>query len=186
MAQRKLLLDSNTYFRLAREIHPLLFQIFGSEQYCLYVLDDLQKEYDNSPRLRQRFDWVDEESFRNNRSKRLQLGRKDKAAIQKIYRFMWDTVQTDHPGPSRIDVNILAHAYALGITVVTDDADMIGLAKIYEVKVISTLQLMKLMLDCGHIDMEDVERVVLYWKEITDFPGGFHGDYKRLFKKKPP
>ena len=34
-AQAKILLDSNSYFRLAREIHPLLFQEFGDKNYCL-------------------------------------------------------------------------------------------------------------------------------------------------------
>ena len=55
MAQTKLLLDSNVYFRLAKEIHPLLFQEFGDECYCLYVLEELQAEYDCSPVFKPNF-----------------------------------------------------------------------------------------------------------------------------------
>lgn len=36
MVQKKILLDSNVYFRLANNIRPLLFIQFGDENYCLY------------------------------------------------------------------------------------------------------------------------------------------------------
>lgn len=52
MPQSKILLDSNSYFRLAKSIHPLLFQEFGNKKYCLYVLPELDKEYERQPRLK--------------------------------------------------------------------------------------------------------------------------------------
>lgn len=55
MAQTKILIDSNAYFRLAQSIHPLLQVEFGPETYCLYVIKDLQAEYDRNPRLRNAF-----------------------------------------------------------------------------------------------------------------------------------
>ena len=45
MPQSKVLVDSNSYFRLAKSIHPLLFQTFGDEEYCLYVLPELDRAY---------------------------------------------------------------------------------------------------------------------------------------------
>ena len=46
MSQSKVLVDTNSYLRLARSIHPLLFQTFGNEEYCLYVLPDLDDDSD--------------------------------------------------------------------------------------------------------------------------------------------
>lgn len=186
MAQTKLLLDSNSYFRLAKEIHPLLFQEFGSERYCLYVLPELQQEYDRAPRLQRLFPWVDEDEFHRNRSKTLTLSRKNKKAIETAQDAMWDTVQTECPGPSRVDARVLAHAYVLGIEAVTDDGDMRILAEIYDVPTICTLDLMKIMLDAEHIEMLDVRRIVMSWAADRDFPGGFNGDYRRLFGERPP
>lgn len=186
MPQRKLLIDSNVYFRLARDIHPLLFQTFGEEQHCLYVLKELQAEFDNNPRLQRRFPWVDEDSYRRNRRKTLQIGKAEKREIEAIERFMWDTVQTECPGPSPVDVRILAHGYLLGIPVVTDDPDMRKLAGIYGVEVFLSLELLKLMLDCQHVTMTQVEDIMRYWLELRDFPTGFNKDYPRIFGKRPP
>ena len=48
MAQRKLLLDSNAYLRLARSIHPLLFVEFGEDRSCLYLTEDFETEFARS------------------------------------------------------------------------------------------------------------------------------------------
>ena len=61
MAQSRILVDSNSCFRLARSVHPLLGVIFGDKEYCIYVLPDLEKEYARSARLQTKFDWVNEE-----------------------------------------------------------------------------------------------------------------------------
>ena len=38
MAQKRIVVDSNSYFRLAQNIHPLLCQPFGQEDLTLYIL----------------------------------------------------------------------------------------------------------------------------------------------------
>ena len=131
MAQHKLLLDSNSYFRLAKSIHPLLFESFGEEAFTLYVLPELEEEYVKSSRLHSKFPWVLEPEFRNNRSKCLSLSKQQKKNRETAYEIMWDYVQTELPGPSRVDVTVLSHAYVLGIPVVTDDGDMIQLAETF-------------------------------------------------------
>ncbi len=45
MAQTKILLDSNSYFRLAQNLHPLLCQPFGSADFTLYIHADLNAEF---------------------------------------------------------------------------------------------------------------------------------------------
>src|SRR5690606_4044435 len=44
VAQRKILVDTNSYLRLAQSIHPLLFSEFGPNACCLYVLKELDDE----------------------------------------------------------------------------------------------------------------------------------------------
>ena len=41
--QSKILIDTNAYFRLAQSIRPLLKVEFGDEEYCLYVIKELQQ-----------------------------------------------------------------------------------------------------------------------------------------------
>src|ERR1043166_5144314 len=113
MAQSKILLDSNSYFRLAKSIRPLLFIEFGNKQHCLYVLAELEDEYAKSPRLQTKFAWVNDTEYRNNRSKRLTLSRKEEVQRKTAYEFMWDHVQTSLPGPSRLDVVHLSYGYVL-------------------------------------------------------------------------
>lgn len=186
MAQSKILLDSNSYFRLAKCIHPLLFESFGKAKHTLYVLPELDKEYTATPRLQSKFPWVLDEEFLNNRSKRLSLSKQQKRERETVYEFMWEHVQTELPGPSRVDVTVLSHAYVLGIPVVTDAADMIKLAEEYGVTVWKTLDLLKLMLDCGHVNRAKVRGVVAYWGYAGDFPKDFALDYRRLFSEAPP
>lgn len=186
MAQSKILLDSNSYFRLAKGIHPLLFQTFGEAEYTLYVLPELEREYAKEPRLQNKFPWVSAPEFQNNRSKVLNLSREQRKERGTAYEIMWDHVQTELPGPSRVDVIVLSYGYILGIPVVTDDADMIELAKTFGITVWKTLDLLKLMLDCKYIDMARVRAVVAYWGYVDDRPKEFSVDYRRLFDESAP
>lgn len=185
-AQTKILLDSNSYFRLAKSIHPLLFQTFGEPRYCLYVLPELQDEYDRQPRLKAKFPWVDEPDFRANRQQSPKLSKQQKGARQTAFDVMWDYVQTDLPGPSRVDVTILSYGYVLGISVVTDDGDMRALGDVFGVSLMNTVELLKLMLDCGLIDMVKVRGVASYLAYLPDLPSGFADDFQRLFGEAAP
>ena len=44
MAQSKILVDTNTYLKLAKTIRPLLFAPFGDDENCLYILPELNDE----------------------------------------------------------------------------------------------------------------------------------------------
>lgn len=186
MPQTKILLDSNSYFRLAKSIHPLLFVEFGNASQCLYVLPELETEYERSSRVQSKFSWVNDPLYKSNRTKRLTLSKQQKRDRETAFEFMWDHVQTVLPGPSRLDVVHLSYGYVLGIAVVTDDADMRVLAKIFGVTTMPTLELLKLMLDCGHIDMARVKAITAYWSYEDDRPKDFIADYRRLFGESPP
>lgn len=186
MAQSKILLDTNSYLRLAKSIHPLLFVEFGSDLNCLYVLRELDEEYARSRRLQSKFGWVNEEIYLQNRGKHLTLAKSERQQVALAKEYLWDHVLQELPGPSPIDCLALAYGLVLSIPVVTDDGDMHKLASVFGIKVISSLQLMSLMLQCNHIEMRQVRQVVAYWSYEIDLPRNFAADYRATFGEEPP
>lgn len=186
MSQSKILIDSNSYFRLAKSIHPLLNEVFGEEEYCLYVLKDLEKEYDRSFRLQTKFQWVNEDEYFQNRKKRISVSNKEKKEIEKTTEYFEQYKQDNLLGVSTIDIKYLAYAYVLDVPVVTDDIDMLELAKAFNIINMSSLNLLKLMLEMHHINFEKVKETVSYWKYIKDTPKDCNKEYKKLFKETPP
>jgi len=186
MPQSKILLDSNTYFRLAKSIHPLLDVEFGKENFCLYVLKELDDEHTRSPRLRTIFSWVNDEEFVLNRKKRLLRSRKQQREIQITIDVLKEHSVDHQLGVSRVDILGLATVSVLGIPVVTDDGDMLTLAGVFGIRTMKTLELMRLMIDCGHIDMARVRQIAEWWTYMRDKPGNFRTDFIRLFGKEPP
>lgn len=180
MPQFKILVDTNSYIRLERTIHPLLFQTFGAAEYCLYVLPELNKELENH-KLQSKFHWVVEAEYAENRQYFPKLSCKQKNAIALSYDYVWDYVKSEHPGPSRVDVLYIAYALELGIPVVTDDKDMTELAKIFDAEVMPTLTLLRTMLDCKHVRMQTITGRFSHWRHITDLPANFATDLRRLF-----
>lgn len=192
MAQTKIIVDSNSYFRLAQNIHPLLATPFGKESYTLYIHSDLTEEFKYSPRLKNKFDWVIGEKYAKNRSHSIGLSKEQKKQIEDAYSFMRQFVQEEFlakkgKGPSPIDTRIVATAFILGIEVVTDDADMIELINEYGVGHLTSLGLMKRMIDCGHINDAKVDQVVEQWMYENDTPHkDWKMEFKSLFRRKPP
>jgi len=85
-----------------------------------------------------------------------------------------------------VDIIGLAHAYVLKIAVVTDDAEMLEVAKEFEIKAYNTLELMKLMMDSGLVKMKQIRSIVSYWAYQNDKPKSFRKDFKRIFSEDPP
>lgn len=180
MPQSKILVDTNAYLRLAKTIRPLLFVPFGDDEYCLYILPELNEEL-ASRKLQSKFPWVDDEEFTENRKHSPLIGKKQKKSIQQAFEFIWDHVQSDLPGPSKVDAWYIAYAYELGVPVVTDDQDMAELAQAFDVRVLSTLELLKIMFDCGHTDMKTINGLCGYLRYWSDFTPRMEADYGRLF-----
>lgn len=181
MAQSKILVDTNSYFRLAKSIHPLLFVEFGAPSYCLYVIPELDVELHRSPALQTKFAWAAHEEFSSNRKRYPTLSNNERTAVQNAYSFIWNHVQEELPGPSRIDAKNLAYGFVLNIPVVTDDRDMRELAKAFEIRTLVSLELIKLMCDCGHIQPRKAHEMLEYWRYWNDLPYNALADFARLF-----
>lgn len=186
MPQQKILVDSNAYFRLARDIHPLLGVEICEQKYCFYIIDGFEEEYLRSSRLKTKFNWVNDEQYKNNRDKEIHRSKKEKEQIVAAREFMADTAIERELTTSPVDVEALATAYVLKIPIVTDDAGMNDLANEYGISVISSLETMRRLKECGRIDMDVVRAIAGYWKWLGDLPRNFKNDYKRLFGEEPP
>lgn len=186
MVQSRILLDSNAYFRLAQSIRPLLNAPFGEQGYCLFVIKELQAEYEKSPRLKSKFPWVNQNEYKENRANRLTVKRAEKQEVQRAYDFILNFVRYVHPGVSKVDVRCLAYAEQLGIPVVTDDEEMRQAAANYHIKTLKTLELLKLMLDCGHIDLPKIREIAAYLVYQNDTPKDFRKDFKKFFGEEAP
>lgn len=186
MAQTKILVDSCCYFRLAQNIHPLLSVSFGAAAYTLYAHAALTAEFSRSPRLQTKFEWVMRPEYQANRARPLQIGRSEAKAITETFEYIWEHVKAENLGASRVDVQILATAAELNIRMVTDDRVLLDLARQYGVHYMSSLELMCLMRDQGHITIEKVRQVVAQWQYDNDLPENFRAEYQQRFGEKPP
>ena len=187
MARSPILVDSNSYFRLAISIRPLLDEEFGGDhRYCLHVIEELEQEFARSSRLQHKFSWVDAPEYRDNRARPLQASRAQQKEMKQAYDFILNHARTEGLGASPVDVRALATAYVLEIRIVTDDQDMLAVAAAFGIQTLNTLALMRLMLDEDHIDMNRVRQIAAYWQFERDTPAGFRDDYRRLFGEHVP
>ena len=78
MAQTKIIVDTNSYLRLAQNIHPLLGVPFGKKENTLYMHSELNAEFRASSRLQSKFQWACEPDFVDNRRRPLSLSKQQK------------------------------------------------------------------------------------------------------------
>ncbi|MEZ4599652.1 MAG: hypothetical protein R2940_07670 [Syntrophotaleaceae bacterium] len=168
--QAKILVDSNVYFRLALNFHPLLSVSFGDKNYTLYVIDDFQDEFDNNPRLQRKFNWVDEGEFVENRRRKIKMEKEARKEIDLAFGFIWEHNIATELGASPADVKAIAYGYVLGIPVVTDDNDMLTLGTEFGVKMIRLIDLLRLMHDCGHVNKSQITSLVQHLEYDNDLP----------------
>lgn len=181
-----ILIDSCSYFRLADSLHPLLKTVFCEDGHSLGVIKELQEEYKKNSSLKHKFFWVDQPAYAENRKRCFTLSADQKTAINNAFYFIRETVRDQRLGVSRIDIICLSHAYVLEIPIVTDDSDLLALAKEYDVKAFKTLELLKIMYDCGHVTIEQVKTIAAYWQYLKDKPKSYKKDFKRLFGEPIP
>lgn len=169
-----ILLDSCSYFRLGISFRPILIRLDGDPEYELKVLADLDREYSKSSRLQTKFWWAKHPEYKNERLTNCYTphGHKAKAA-QITFTYIDQYARDNGVGISLIDKRVLSAGYACGGVVVTDDTDMQGVATIFGISYFTTLDLLKLMYKRGRITVEEIDRVIDYWKDENDLPTCF-------------
>lgn len=187
MSQNKILIDTNTYFRLAQSIHPLLKANFGNPATQLYITKDLENEFKSNPRLRGKFGWFWQDEYIKNRNAPLQPSKKQKKQFEDDRQtFIGIANDLGLTEVSLEDINAATYASILEISLVTDDSDLTTLCQQLGVTVICTLDLLKIMLDCNHVKIEQIRAIAGYWVHAADCPKDFKADFKRIFGEDSP
>ena len=183
----RILLDTTSYLRLACTIDPLLRRPFGRNSNELFVLPELDREFRGNPRLRNDFPWVTEASYAQNRKEaQLIMRGAQQEDVDRALEIMTRTAEIAGNGVSPIDIKCLACGYVLNIIVVTDDSDMLSLAEEFRVQSLTSLGLLKRMLDESYKTPKQIEDIVKYWIYANDLPANWRSQYLELFRREPP
>ena len=140
----EVLLDTNTYLRLAKRIRPAVGRQFGQVPYVVVILKAVEDEVHRSPRLKFHNPWFDEPEFAQERlAKVKRLSADDRSAMTLVQDVLLGMVQMEvdkytshrrHP-PGATDCWLLAYAQVKNAVVVTDDLGMHTLASEVGLKV---------------------------------------------------
>ena len=155
------LLDTNTYLRLAKRVRPLLGVKFGQKNYVLTVLKDVEDEVRRNRTLRFRFPWFDDETFGSERdATQVRFSAVEKTALNNARSVLRGHVLSDvdryttggrHP-PSDTDCRVLAFGQIREAIVVTDDLGMHLLATDFELPIWHGWELLSKMKAAKKVD----------------------------------
>jgi len=183
MAKHRILLDSNVYLRVANSFHPLLGESFGKDDYTLYLIPEFKREFNKNPRLINKFGWVNQPEYKENRKRQLRILSEEKNNIEITYSYLWAQNTSEELGASRVDVKALAYGAVLGVPVITDDFDMTELGKAFGIEVWGLWDLLKVMYNSKRIDLKDINALIDYLDYVKDLPYPmFKKDVKKAFK----
>ena len=171
------ILDTCAYFRLARSVRPLLGRAFGEPpHYKIFVIKRLVTEHLGSPRLRSKFHWISENEIQNEIASGTYMpkGRK-KSTVDEAMSFLRNYVDDVYvaeakPGPSPADLEALAVAFAIPGFVVSDDKNLRETGKVFDIKTISTFDLLEILLADEIVTVEKIESIIEYWEYDKDLP----------------
>lgn len=196
-----LLVDSNSYFRLARHVPSLLGDY---TDYQLRMLEGVDHEF-RSRRLRTKFTWPYEPPHPEERQKwKLSVtpaqAKKVKVSAPIVKEFAEAALANKLPGRrklgndgaylpflSPVDLRLLCHAIECGCGVLTDERPLTVACKSHDVPAVSSLQMLRYLVGQKVVTMANVEAIVQYWQYDQDVPHReWAREYERRFKKAPP
>ncbi|MEP6875795.1 MAG: hypothetical protein ABI887_15655 [Burkholderiales bacterium] len=188
------LLDTNTYLRLAKRIRPLLGVKFGQKDYVLTVLRDVEDEVRRNRSLRSRFPWFDDEVFGEERdAARVPLSAEQKEQLKNFQSVLQGFVLTDldryttagrHP-PSETDCKVLAFGEVKKAVVVTDDLGMHLLAGDFDIPIWHGWELLSKMRAAKKIDNDRIRDIYDALERNRDLTATWlqakHTEFARIF-----
>lgn len=192
------LLDTNTYLRLAKRVRPMLGKRFGDKEYVVTILKDVEDEVRRSSALRFKFPWFDEPELlaeRLSAQVRLSAGEKQTiAAAQSILRgtALADVSRYCQGGspPSPVDCFVLAFGQIRPAIVVTDDIGMHLLANDFEIPIWHGYELLAKMKTHKMVDNDLVREIYEALERNGDMTASWakakHTIFVKVFGKAPP
>ena len=188
----KLLLDTNAYIRLAKDIDQLLGATFGEEEYCFFLIKNHIGEMKSNPRFKteNKFSWLFPKLEKIDSKQLLRLSNIKISELNDVYEELRQTsFELGLNNISRVDLLGLSYCLVLDITIITDDPDMIKLCEYSEIKILCILECLELMLHSDHpfiTNEKIIRKIVQHWVNDNDVPKGYYNKYQELFGVKPP
>lgn len=164
----EVLLDTNTYLRLAKRIRPAVGRKFGQVPYVLVILKAVEDEVHRNPRLKFKNPWFDTPEHAQERmAKQTRLNAADRADMELVQGVLLGSVQLElakyttqgrsPPGPT--DCWLLAYGQVRGAIVVTDDLGMHMLAADAGLKVWHGFELLAKLRSAKVVDNDLVREI---------------------------
>lgn len=178
------LLDTCSYLRLAYSIHPLLGTGFYPAPELAVVTSDVHYEWAKQPRLRTKFHWAGEERFVLNRDQnQINVTSAQSSKISKMLTNIKTHASRREDAinaarckiPSHEDCSVLAHTFVFSSTgistiAVSDDKGMGWVANDLNIPFITTLDLVKRMVDARTQTVANVKAIAGYLNYELDLP----------------
>ena len=131
-----------------------------------------------------KFSWAFDPDFIKGRKRTITVSRKQKKEISDVYDYMWGSFK--ETGVSEIDVKAAATAQVLKVQLVSDDIGVKNVAEEYGVTCLSTVKMLHIMQQRGHITMDRVRATVQYLQYDNDTCYSFEAEYVELFQENYP
>ena len=192
----QVLLDTNTYLRLAKRIRPAVGREFGQVPYVLVILKAVEDEVYRSARLRFLNPWFDEPEFAEERlAKQTRLNAAEKQDLKLVQEVLLGTVQLDvakyttgRSPPGATDCWLLAYGQVKGAIVVTDDLGMHTLAADAGLKVWHGFELLAKLRTAKIVDNDLVRQIYDALERNNDMTDTWreakHREFSRIFGNK--
>jgi predicted nuclease of predicted toxin-antitoxin system len=189
----QVLLDTNTYLRLAKRIRPAVGREFGQVPYVLVILKAVEDEVHRSARLRFLNPWFDEPEFAQERmAKQVQLSAAEKKDLKLVQDVLLGTVHLDvakyttgRSPPGATDCWLLAYGQVKGAIVVTDDLGMHTLAAEAGLKVWHGFELLAKLKTAKVVNNELVREIYDALERNSDMTETWrkakHTEFARIF-----
>jgi hypothetical protein len=164
----------------------LLVETFGPPPpVSLFVLAELDDEYFTSHRLQNKFEWVNDREYKQDReNKKYQCKGKCAKEADMAFSFLKAYARQQDLVLAPEDLKALAVGFARKFTVVSDDGPLQNVAETHAIECMDTLELLKLMSDAGRITVAKVTEVLEYLDHENDLPMGrtkLRQRYQELF-----
>jgi hypothetical protein len=193
------LLDTNTYLRLAKRVRPFVGLKFGQVPYVLTILKVTEDEVHRNPHLQFRNPWFDQTEYAQERvAKQVRLTAEENAQIKVAQSVLLGLVRMDvdrftsfgRSPPGEADCWLLAFGRVRPAVVVTDDLGMHELAKDFkDIKVWHGYELLAKLKTAKVVDdalIRDIYAALEANRDMTQtWQAAKHKVFKKIFGSAP-
>ncbi len=140
------------------------------------------QEFLFQPRLQSKFEWVTKDRHVVDRKKlNLRIQKHEVLLINNTKRFVLDGCAELGLGCSPFDMECLVTEMVKVCTSISDDLDLIALAKEYECPALSTIQLLGLLCKNSQVTKQEVIGILGMWVWLQDTPSDWENEYRHVF-----